>query len=156
LWNRPETGEAGLDSDVANDAATVEADLAEGTASWRLAVWSWWTGPPAAVARAVEDNLRRLAGTYALLVLLTLAHVALLQPGPAPAQPRADWTWRQELVMAHGGMALLSTALAIVLLMLLRYMPADRLGLRRVAEADRKSTRLNSSHRYISRMPSSA
>lgn len=109
-------------------------DLAEGTASWRVAVWAWWTGPRAAVARAIDDNLQRLAGTYALLVPLTLAHVLLLQPGEAPATPPPEWLWKQQLVTAHGAMAVLSAALGIGLWLLLRYLPGGKLTLKRVVE----------------------
>jgi hypothetical protein len=54
-------------------------------------------------------------------------------------------------------MRALRRVLWLVLLLPLTLAAADaRPGKHAVASADRKSTRLNSSHRYISRMPSSA
>ena len=138
-WPESPTVREPADSDWARHGHLVTdpgepTDPAEGTASWRVAVWSWWTGPRAAVVRAVEDNLFRLAGTYALLVPLTLAHVLLLQPGAAPATPPPEWLWKQQLVSAHAAMAVLSAVLGIGLWLLLRYLPGGNLNVKRVFE----------------------
>jgi hypothetical protein len=81
--------------------------------------------------------MRALRSLFVLLSLLTL---------PAVANPRVDAIRkaRADDVKALLGAAGLSS-------------PVDTVYLRAFKEEkDRKSTRLNSSHRYISRMPSSA
>ena len=94
-------------------------------------------------------SLRVIRTTAVGLLLLAIPGVAITAAITGAAiQPLFDTTWPIALM---AGAALASTDPAILIPLF------ERLGLRpRVAQTDRKSTRLNSSHEWISRMPSSA
>ena len=118
------------------------------------------------MSKAISFN--RLLGTLAATLLATLLGIGMLAPAAAHAAPPADPSGTGGETSAPSG----TTSLDLVNLEKIdqnakgtitldfHYEGAPLAGVKvsayRIAEVDRKSTRLNSSHEFVSRMPSSA